>query len=136
MKKYELTYLVSPELSEEGLKSLQEKINSLIQKDEGILGEISINSQIKLSYPIKKKTSAYLITLNFQLDPKKIVDIEKTIKTETDVLRYIILIKPPVRRVETRQRRIPSFKPLEKISRPKPKVELKEIEKKLEEILE
>ena len=36
MKFYELTYLISPDLSEEEIKVLQEKVTSLIQ-EEGVL---------------------------------------------------------------------------------------------------
>lgn len=135
MKKYELTYLASPELSENGIKTLQEKISSFIQKDEGFLNETSMAPQKRLAYPIKKRVTAYLVILNFQLDPKKLQEFEKKLRTETDILRHMVIVKPIFRKIETRPRRMPISRISEKTPKPKSKVEIAEIEKKLEEIL-
>jgi len=130
MKYYELTYLISPDLSEEEAKSCQEKIISLIQEVGGTLGEVKTPVRKKMAYPVRKKSSngAYLSTLNFHLDPEKLGSLEKKLKSEQKILRYLILKKKILKKI-----------PEILIEKPKrivrPKVELKEIEKKLEEIL-
>jgi len=127
MKTYELTYLISPDLSEKEVLSFQEKIISLIQEVEGTLGEVKT--------PVRKKM-AYLATLNFHLSPKKLGSLEKKLKAEGQVLRYIILTKPRRKTPITFRKRMAEGKPTtpeKKVVREK--VELKEIEKKLEEIL-
>lgn len=133
MKLYELTYLISPELSLEELKSLQEKINSLIQKEAGVLNEIKLPIKKRLAYPIKKKKEAFLSDLSFYLDPEKFKNFEKELKAEKKILRYLILSKPPVRKIAVRAKRVPKLLP--KIPVEEKKAELKEIGKKLEEIL-
>jgi len=132
MKTYELTYLIPPDISEGELKALQEKINSFIQEEKGIL--IKMNSPIKkrLFSPMKRRSQAYITTLNFHHEPEKLEGLEKRLKSEGQVLRYMILTKPPT----TFRKKVIGEKPT--ISRRKvvgEKVELKEIEKKLEEIL-
>ncbi len=82
MKSYELTYLISPELSAEELKSLQEKINSLIQKEGGLLTEVNLPKKKDLAYQIKKNKEAYLINLNFHFSPEKLKNLEKKLKAE------------------------------------------------------
>jgi small subunit ribosomal protein S6 len=131
MKLYELTYLISPEVSEEELKSLNEKINSLIQKGAGALNEIKPPIKKKLAYPIKKQNEAFLIELSFYLEPEKLGSLEKELKAEKKILRYLILAKPKLKIIKLRKR------PKKVIPKPlkEKKVELKEIEKKLEEIL-
>jgi len=130
MKLYELTYLISPGLSEEGLKSLGEKINSLIQKEGGVLNEVNLPIKKGLVYPIKKNKETFLASLNFYLEPGRLENLEKELKTEKKILRYLILAKKPPTKI------LVGGKP-RKVIKPKPKVkvELKEIEKKLEEIL-
>jgi len=130
MRFYELTYLISPELSEEELKSLQEKINSLIQKEGGVLNEVNLPEKKDLSYPIKKNKTAYLTNLNFHFSSEKLENLEKKLKAEKKILRYLILVKP-VPKVMVRG----PIRPRKFIKPSKAKVELKEIEKKLEEIL-
>lgn len=127
MRVYELTYLILPELKEAELNSLQEKITSLIQNDGGVL--ISSETPVKktLFCPIKKKMEAFLATLSFELKPEKLENLEKKLKAEKNILRYLIVTK-----------KMPKKVPIVKAKR-KPikreKVELKDIEKKLKEIL-
>ena len=132
MKLYELTYLISPELPEEELKSLQERINSLIQKEKGVLSGVKIPIKKKLAYPIKKQREAFLTDLSFYLEPDKLGSLEKELKSEKKILRYLILARPKSKIAKVRKR---PAKVIPKIPAKEKKVELKEIEKKLEEIL-
>ena len=128
MKSYELTYLISPDLSEEEAISLSTEITSLIQEKQGILEKNLSLLKKQLSFPIKEKTAAYLAGLNFQMKPEGLEELKNQIKSESRILRHLILFKEspekPVKTLVKEPKRII-----------KPKVELKEIEKKLAEIL-
>ena len=127
MKIYKFTYLIDPSLSREDINSLQDRINSFIKEEVGSV--IKVNSPVKkrLAYSIKKNEEAFLADLTFNLAPEKLNSLEKKIKSEKKILRYLIFKKKILKkRLE--------IKPKRKI-KPKVKVELKEIEKKLEEIL-
>ena len=134
MKHYELTYLISSEISEEEIKSLPEKVLVLVQEADGIIENRILPLKRKLAYPINKQEDAYLATLTFQLDPEKLAGLEKKIKAEGQILRYLLLVKKPTKEVKRVIRKVISEKPVSAQSQEK-KVELKEIEKKLEEIL-
>ncbi|PIP25128.1 MAG: hypothetical protein COX34_00360 [Candidatus Nealsonbacteria bacterium CG23_combo_of_CG06-09_8_20_14_all_36_12] len=133
MRFYELTSLISSKLSEEEARKISEKINSFIQKEEGILDKEANPLKLKLALPIKKERQAYLLTLNFYLDLGKLENLEKKLKSTPEILRFL------VQRKKLEIAKILPEKPLLKIKKPlKPreeKVELEEIEKKLEEIL-
>lgn len=143
MKHYELTYLISPELSEETVLAFQEKVIVLIKDEGGNLEEVKTPLIKKLAYSLKKPDlptkhdKAYLGVLNFQLNPEKIADLEKKLKAESQILRYLLLNKPAVKKLGYAPRRTPLKSLVEKpkIVPEEKKVELKEIEKKLEEIL-
>lgn len=140
MKNYELTYLISTDVSEEELKNLSEKIKNFVQEEEGIIKKTTEPSKIKLGYQIKKKEGAFLSVLNFSFqpsadqpkagNPEKIANLEKKLKAENQILRYMILNKD-LSEKPIRPRRV-SPKTTTKESE---KVELKEIDKKIEEIL-
>jgi len=131
MQFYELTYLISSDLPEKEIKTLQSKIISLIQEKGGVLGvEEKLPFKRKLAYPVKEQSQAYLGVINFQLAAEKLIDLEKKIKLENQILRYLILAKK-----EPRVAKFPKKPPRSLRKMVKPKVELKEIEKKLEEIL-
>ncbi len=133
MKSYELTYLISSDISEEEAKDLQTKITSLIQEQGGVLVQESPFLKKNLAYSVKEQSRAFLATLVFQALPDKLSALEKILKEESKILRYLVLTKLPPGRI----------KPSRLLKKPKPeapkkekKVELKEIEKKLDEILE
>lgn len=129
MKLYELNYLILTDLSEKELKGCQEKISSLIQEEGGILIDKEKRLVRKtLAYPIKKRGTAFLATLSFQILPERLESLEKKLKSESNILRYQIFTKKLPKKIRV----VPIGKPKNII---KPKVELKEIEKKLEEIL-
>ncbi|MCJ7786647.1 30S ribosomal protein S6 [Patescibacteria group bacterium] len=132
MKNYELTCLISPNLSEVELKSFQEKIIVLLQKEQGILVGQNQDKVLKknLYFSVKKMVQAYLINFNFKINPEGLQNLKKALKIEPELIRYIILVKKLTKIIKMPEKpvRVPK-----KISQPK--VELKEIEKKLEEIL-
>jgi len=129
MKYYELTYLISPDLSEPEVKNIQQKIDSFIQSEEGLLDSSITPEKINLSYPIKKRNQAYLASINFHFKPEKIKELEKEIKSENSILRFLVYSKKKLKPVEATKK--PSAKKPEK----EKKAELKDIEEKLEEIL-
>lgn len=140
MKNYELTYLISTDVSEEELKNLSEKVKNFIQEEEGAIKKTTEPSKINFGYPIKEKGRGFLSILNFSLNPEKIANLEKRLKAENQILRHMILNKD-LSEKPIRQRRInpktttrESDNSLDKQSESK-KVELKEIDKKIEEIL-
>ena len=138
MRFYELTYLSSLDLSEEGINNLKEKITSFLEKEGGVLDEAKSPVKKILGYPIKKKTAVFLTTLNFHSNPDQKSRFEQQLKSESEILRYLILAKSkPSKTEETLTKRIRKLKKpsVGHIPVKKPKVEFKEIEKKLEEIL-
>ena len=153
MKLYELTYFLSPSLAEKEVQNSSEKIINFIQDKRGVITEIRDQKRIFFSYPIKKEREGYLVSLNFYFDPKELTSLKNEITTDNQILRSLILVKKVIKRPTTLQG-LPKIKKIEtSFSAPadtakeispkssgrermkKEKVELAEIEQKLEEIL-
>jgi len=132
MKSYELTYLISPDLSEEELKIFLEKIDSFLEEEGGKSEGLKLPIKKRLAYPIKKKNEGYFGILNFYLSPEKLENFEKKLKKVPEILRYLLLRKGLLKKIE-----IPRIRPKAKAPKVKKekKVELEKIEEKLEEIL-
>lgn len=140
MKQYELSYLISPELSESEITDLSQKVVGFIEEGKGKIDKKGEPIKKKLGYPIKNKKEAFLVCLGFSSDPENIANLEKRTQTENQILRHIVTIKEKIKEVSVRHR----FKPTADssiagqptVDHPKgEKVELKEIDKKIEEIL-
>lgn len=142
MKNYEIDIIVSPDLSEEEAKLTKEKVSSFILEAGGTLTEAKDPLRTRTGYAIAKKREAYLVEFSFTLEPEKLKDLQTRIKEEKQILRFMVLNKkiekePPA---ERRPRPILTESaaeeeaPRETVKNEK-KVELEEIEEKLEEIL-
>ena len=146
MKSYELTFLALSSISEDELKTAQENIISFIKDRGGNHQELRGPVKRELSYSLRKKSGGDFFALNFCLNPDALMDFEKKLKSESKILRYIIIVKKPEAKVIIIKRRKAIKAPkaiIERGGKPRvlthkkgqTKVELQEIEKKLEEIL-
>ena len=143
MTNYELSYLISPELSQSELEDFLKKIESLVSKTGKILKSEN-PKKTKLSYPIQKKKQAFLNVFEFQAEKEKIDNLKKEIEKEKNILRYLLIKKVErpafAKGTSTELGRSPTAGKEEKLKKEKlkkeKKVELKEIEEKLGKILE
>jgi ribosomal protein S6 len=143
MKIYELSYLISLEVPEDQVKTLQEKVNNIILEMKGTMDRVEDASKRRLGSQKRGQNMAYMATLNFFLAPEKLNDLKEKLKGEPQILNFIVIHKKPfIVKESKRKPRIlrpessaePSAIPTKTTEKPK-KVEIKEIEKKLEEIL-
>lgn len=127
MQYYELSYIISAALGEEELRAMKERMISAVQGQNGLLIEDNNFGKKRTAYMKGKEKPGLLFTLIFEMSPEQLAGLEKKLKLEKQILRYAISIKKHFG-VST------VFSP--KIERKiQPKVEMADIEKKLEEIL-
>ncbi len=153
MKTYELTYILSPEVSSEEAGAKAKEFEAAVQSNEGTVVKQSSPIATTLSYPIKKRASGLIGIIEFQLEPEKLAEIKQMVEKDGKIVRHMLIIKNPIKpRKERRGKRefvAPEIKiehktskeakseeiPAETKTAEKPKVELRDIEQKLDEIL-
>ncbi len=123
-KNYELSCLVSAKIDATDKETVIENINKLIKEKGGKITKTNPVSEISLGYPIKKEEKAHLAVLNFQYENQDLSGLRKEIESEPKIIRCF-LRQTPVKKI------IPFSK---RKSRDKEKIELKDIDKKIEEI--
>lgn len=139
MRYYELTYLILPELSQEEVKNAAQKTANFILEENGKVEKTVEPLKKTLAYLIKNKREAFLATIYFYLDQDRLENLEKKLKSESQILRYILLTKKVPKKVAQTMPKTPAISKLpvqitEKTKEPK-KVALKELDKEIEEIL-
>ena len=123
-KNYELTLLFPIQEKEQGEEEILAPINDVIQKNKGKLKDSVSPSNVMLGYPIKGQSRASLSVIGFSCEPENLVEIEKQLQEQKEVLRYFLAKKNPKKIF-----RFPVFK-----NKDSDKVELEDIDKKIEEI--
>lgn len=129
MNSYEITYLIIPSLTAKEAEDYHKKIKEAIEKTGGVLGKEQIPTRRELAYPVEKNTEGYLASIDFDINKEKVVQVKEKIKEEKDVLRYLLIEKQSLKKLEERRppRKKKSLKP--------EKARLKEIDEKIDEIL-
>lgn len=131
MKYYKLTYLVSPDLTEDEAKKIQENLNSLIQDKKGILISSASLTKKKLGYAVRKKNNAYLGSLNFGAEKENLLELQQEIKEKKEILRSLLTYQKPTKQEKIKPKRVRKPETTEA-----EKIEIEEIDKKLDEILD
>src|SRR3989344_7918779 len=142
MKTYELTYIISSQSNQDEATQITKTVESWVQDKEGIVIKSHTSSPQTLSYLIKKTSSGFFASLQFQADQQKIKEIKTEIDKNGSILRSIIVVKKPLKIMKERRTR----KPLEgfdkkasdsvvfKKEQKETRVQMEDIDKKLDEI--
>ena len=91
MHDYELVAVISPEVDEDGVSKIVDKVTQSISSRGGAVEEIKNWGRRKLAYPVRKFMEADYVLARFQLMPKSVKELEAEISTSRDILRYLVV---------------------------------------------
>ena len=93
MEKYELTLVLDADLDSEDQKKLIAKIKKTIEDNKGKIKSEEEWGKKELAYPINKKKNGVYLLLDLESSKEDLPKIDKKLKMEEGVLRYLILRK-------------------------------------------
>lgn len=95
MRNYELAYIANPDMDDEGLTALEEKIQGWIDSVGGKIVNVDRWGRRKLAYPIQEYRDGYYYFVDVEMPASGPPELEENIRVVEDVLRYMILRKEP-----------------------------------------
>lgn len=91
MRNYEFTFIVHPEVEDEGLAGVTEKVSQFITEGGGQIANVDNWGRRRLAYPIRKQKEGYYVLMQVQLDTKSLGELERKLKLSEDVIRYLLV---------------------------------------------
>ncbi len=91
MHDYELVAIISPEVDEEGVSKIVDKVTQSINSRGGAVEEIKKWGRRKLAYPVRKFMEADYFLARFKLMPQSVKELEGEISASGDILRYLVV---------------------------------------------
>jgi small subunit ribosomal protein S6 len=91
MHDYELVAIISPEVDEEGMSKILDKVTQSINSRGGTVEETKNWGKRKLAYPLKKFMEADYTLTRFKLVPKSVKELEREISAVGDILRFLVV---------------------------------------------
>ena len=91
MHPYELLYIIKPDVTDEARAALVAKFGALITTPGGTIEKTDEWGKRRLSYTINYITEGYYVIVNFTAAPDSIKELERNLRINEDVIRYMIL---------------------------------------------
>jgi small subunit ribosomal protein S6 len=110
MREYELTFIVQPEISDEGIEGICTRLDGIVEKSGAQKVYYDDMGKRRLGYPIRKFQKGHYLTLFFLDQGRTIPELERTLKLDDSVLRYLtVLAKERVDDIEARKAEAAEF---------------------------
>ena len=92
-EKYEVMYVLNPNLSEEETGELVEKFKALVEQN-GTLDEMEEMGKRKLAYEINYLTEGYYVLVKFTSGPEFPAELDRILGITDGVIRSLITKRP------------------------------------------
>jgi len=92
---YELGIVLAPETPDEQARAIVERITSAITAQGGVVVRINAWGRRRLAYPIEHHRDGLYYFFDLQLPPASVVEIERLIGVNEDIIRHLLKSRDP-----------------------------------------
>ena len=92
MKKYEMLYILSTELSDEAKEEIISKFENVVKENGGNVEKVDKWGVKKLAYPINYKEDGYYVLMTFECDVNLITELKRVARITDGILRRLITV--------------------------------------------
>ncbi|MDP2661082.1 MAG: 30S ribosomal protein S6 [Dehalococcoidia bacterium] len=116
MRDYELVFIVSPQVVDESLTGVVEKVSQFIASRGGQIDRMDSWGKRRLAYPIGPFREGMYFLAQFKMDPVQALDLEVSLHTAEEIVRHLV-IRLDEAQVKQRQRQLAQQKEREEQER-------------------
>jgi small subunit ribosomal protein S6 len=91
MKAYETVFITDPDVPEEDLDKIIERLTGIVDNFNGKIIRVKKWGKKKLAYRIKKRSKGHYFILNFLGNRDLTTELERVLKLDDRVLKYLTL---------------------------------------------
>lgn len=93
MRDYELIFIVHPDLEENALNDIIERVQTWINDGGGHVEKVDLWGKRKLAYPIRKQNEGQYVLFDTKLAPEFCSTLERNMRFLEPVMRYSLVAK-------------------------------------------
>ncbi|MFF2483574.1 30S ribosomal protein S6 [Paenibacillus sp. NPDC058071] len=90
MRKYEVMYIIRPEVEQENLQALVDKFNGIINNG-GEVTKTDVIGKRRLAYEINKIRDGYYVLVHFNATTEVVNELDRIMKITDEVIRSLIV---------------------------------------------
>lgn len=91
MRKYEIMYIIRPDMEEEAQDNLMERFHKILTDNGAEIEKVDEKGKKRLAYEINKYRDGYYVVINFSGDENAINEFDRQAKFSDDIIRHIAI---------------------------------------------
>lgn len=91
MRKYELMYIIRPDLEQEAVDATVEKIQAIINNGKGEITKHDVMGKRRLAYEIQKHRDGIYVLIQFTADPDVVTELDRIIRITDEIIRHLVV---------------------------------------------
>ncbi len=91
LRDYELTFIVRPQVEEEALRGLVDKVKGWITAEGGAVDRTDMWGRRRLAYSIRKEREGQYVFMLTRTNPAQIAVVERSLRLQEEILRYLFV---------------------------------------------
>jgi small subunit ribosomal protein S6 len=86
-----MMYIIRPDLDEAAVAAAIAKVSALVTGNGGEVTKAEPWGRRRLAYPIQTHREGQYALMQFKLDPTAVEEVERTLRINEDVIRYLVI---------------------------------------------
>jgi small subunit ribosomal protein S6 len=91
MRKYEIMYIIRPNMDDEARKALVERFNNVLTENGAEITNVKEWGKRRLAYEINDFRDGYYMIVNVMSNPKAVQEFDRLAKISEDIIRHIVV---------------------------------------------
>ncbi|HZW68968.1 MAG TPA: 30S ribosomal protein S6 [Pseudogracilibacillus sp.] len=91
MTKYEIMYIIRPDIEEEAQTNLIERFNNILTENGAEIEKVDEMGKRRLAYEVKNYRDGYYIVVNFAGGQQAVDEFDRQAKFTEDIVRHMVV---------------------------------------------
>jgi len=92
MRTYEVVLIVNPDLDEEALNGVVDRVKNWMTESGGTITKVDMWGKRRMAYIIHKQREANYVLIVAELDPTSTAELERNLRFLEPVMRYMLTV--------------------------------------------
>ncbi|WP_339230824.1 30S ribosomal protein S6 [Oceanobacillus sp. FSL K6-2867] len=91
MRKYEIMYIIRPDMEEDAQTALIERFNKILTDNGAEIAKVDEKGKKRLAYEIQDYRDGYYVIINFSSGEEAVNEFDRLAKFSDDIIRHIAI---------------------------------------------
>ncbi|HEY71732.1 MAG: 30S ribosomal protein S6 [Chloroflexi bacterium] len=91
MRSYELIFIVHPDVDEDNLTAVVDRVKELVKRGGGKVVQTKPWGMRRLAYPIQKRWEGQYVLMQLELEPQGVSALERSLRLTEQIMRHLVV---------------------------------------------